>query len=153
MFEVILAASAPTSAIAGLWFWDSDYGRAAWQWFGAIAAIAALLKPFISPARSIKEFEGVVVGYRALEYDLMEIKSLIEQKQKFDAILQTEFRKALQREKALVGRAPETREKVAVKVKCEDEVRMELPDDCFFTPENQDDRQENPATAAAATTH
>jgi hypothetical protein len=65
----------------------------------------------------------------------MEIKTLIEQRGKFDQTLQSEFKKALQREKTLVAKTPETRENKRVKKACEQEVRQELPAEQFFVPE------------------
>ncbi len=108
--ELVLLASAPSSAIAGLWFWDNEYGKVVWRYLGVIAAIAALLKPLLGLTKRIRELENVVAGYRTLEYDLLEIKTLIEQKQRYDAPLQAEFKKAIQREKVLAGKTPETRE-------------------------------------------
>lgn len=133
--ECVLLVSAPSSAVAGLWFWDTDTGRVAWQYLGGIAAFAAVLKPLLAFTKRIKEYEGVLSGYRVLEFDLGEIKTLVEQKQKYDASLQAEFKKALQRERALVAKAPETRENQKVKVQCEDEVLRELPADSFFVPQ------------------
>jgi hypothetical protein len=133
--ELLLLITAPTSAIAGLWFWNTDYGRITWKCLGIAAAVAALLKPLLALTKKIKDFESVVAGYRTLEYDLREIQDLIVQRGKYDASLQGDFKKALQREKALVGRTPETRENSAVKAECEAEVRRELPDDSFFVPE------------------
>jgi len=133
--EFVLLASAPSSAVAGLWFWDQPLGKIAWQYFGVVAAIAALTKPLLTLPKQIKEFESVLSGYRVLEYDLMEIKVLVEQKQRYDAQLQTEFKKAMQREKTLVGKTPETREKLKIKSLCEAEVLQELPRESFFVPE------------------
>jgi hypothetical protein len=133
--ELVLLASAPSSAIAGLWFWDQPLGKAAWQYLGVVAAVSVLLKPLLALPKKIKEFESVLAGYRMLEYDLMEIKVLVEQKRKYDAGLQAEFKKALQREKTLVGKTPETREHVKVKQFCEAEVLQELPKQSFFVPE------------------
>lgn len=141
-FEILALATAPTSAVAGLWFWQAEYGKVAWQWLGCIAAFAVLVKPAYAPGRKIKQYEGVVVGYRALEYDLMEIKTLIEQKGRYDASLQSDFKRALQREKVLVGRNPETTSNLRVLTKCEQEVRNELPDNCFITPGERDVRPE-----------
>ncbi|MBI3666660.1 MAG: hypothetical protein HY236_10635 [Acidobacteria bacterium] len=133
--ELVLLATAPSSAIAGLWFWETTYGKLAWQYLGIVAAIAAILKPLLGLTKRIKEYESVLSGYRTLEYDLMEIKSLVEQKQKYDAALQSDLKKALQREKVLVGKTPETRESHNIKRRCELEVRRELPRECFFVPE------------------
>jgi hypothetical protein len=120
--EFLLLATAPSSAIAGLWF--------------IVAAIAAVTKPLLGLTKKIKDYEGILSGYRTLEYDLMEIKSLVEQKGKYDSSLQSEFKKALQREKTLVARNPETREWKWVKRKCEAEVRQELPPECFIVPKD-----------------
>ncbi len=133
--ELVLLATAPSSAIAGLWLWESTHGRQVWQYLGIIAAIAAVLKPLLSLTRRIKEMESVLTGYRALDFELMEIKSSIEQKRKYDGALQADFRKALQRERILVGKTPETREKESVKRKCEVEVLEELPSKSFYVPE------------------
>ncbi len=135
LLEMILLAAAPTSAIAGLWFWETITGKLVWQYFGIVAALAALIKPGLGLTKKIKDFESTVNGYRTLEFDLMEIKGNIEQKGKYDAALQADFRKALQREKTLIGRTPETRERARVKAPAEAEVRRELPDEAFFIPE------------------
>jgi len=37
-----------------------------------IAAVAAVAKPLLNLAKRIKEYEGVLSGYRMLEYDLRE---------------------------------------------------------------------------------
>ena len=133
--ELVLLASAPSSAVAGLWFWQTRHGELAWRYIGIVAAVAAVLKPVRSLTKRIKELEGAVSGYRALEYDLREIKSLVEQKGKYDVALQSELKKALQREKILVGKTPEPWEDQKLKRKCELEVRQELPPKSFFVPE------------------
>jgi hypothetical protein len=133
--ELVLAIAAPTSAVAGLWFWNLTYGKLAWRYLGIIAAAAAVLKPPLSLAKRIKDYESVLSGYRMLDFDLMEMKCLIEQRQKYDSGLQAEFKRILQREKTLVGKTPETRENERVKKACKREVLRELPKESFFIPE------------------
>ena len=134
--ELVLLITAPSSAVAGLWFWNTDIGKVTWQLLGVIAAFAAVSKPLLALTKRIKEYESVLSGYRILEFDLMEIKSLVEQQQKYDAGLRTEFMKALQRERTLVGKTPETRENQKIKRECESEVLQELPANSFFVPED-----------------
>jgi hypothetical protein len=62
LIEVVLLASAPTSAIAGLWFLQDPVGKILWQWFGVIAAVAAVLKPVLGFSKQLKEFEGILSG-------------------------------------------------------------------------------------------
>jgi hypothetical protein len=135
VLEYILLATAPSSAVAGLWFWNTDLGKTVWQSLGILAAIAAVVKPPLNLTKRIKDYEAILVGYRTLEYDLMEIKTLVEQRGKYDQTLQSELRKAIQREKALVARTPETRENKKIKRNCQEEVLQELPTDRFFVPE------------------
>jgi len=135
--DFVLLATAPSSAIAGLWFWNTEYGRLVWQWLGAVAALAAISKPLLSLTKRIKDYEGILSGYRTLEYDLMEIKSLVEQKKKYDQPLQAELKKAIHREKTLIAKNPETRESARVKRACENEVRQELPHESFFIPKEE----------------
>lgn len=134
--EGSLAVTAPSSAVAGLWFWSTDYGRPIWQTMGVLAAILAAAKPLLSYTKRIKDYESILSGYRSLEYDLMEIKTLVEQKGKYDATMQAELRKAVQREKLLVGKNPESREDKKTKKVCEEEVLRELPSESFFVPED-----------------
>jgi hypothetical protein len=133
--EFVLLASAPSSAIAGLWFWNTNTGMLVWQGLSVIAAIAAVLKPLLGLTKRIKDYEISLSGYRGFEYDLMQIRTLIEQKQKYDQSLQNEFRKALEREKTLVIKTPETREDRRLRRECHEEVLRELPPERFFVPE------------------
>jgi hypothetical protein len=103
---------------------------------GVLAAILAAAKPLLSYTKRIKDYESILSGYRSLEYDLMEIKTLVEQKGKYDATMQAELRKAVQREKLLVGKNPESREDKKTKKVCEEEVLRELPSESFFVPED-----------------
>ncbi len=134
--EMVLAASAPTSAVAGLWFWSTDLGKLLWQWLGVAAALAAIAKPLLGLTKRIKDYENLLSGYRSLDYDLMEIKSLIEQKRKYDASLQGDFKRALAKERVLVGKNPESRECRRVKETCEKAVIIELPAESFYVPED-----------------
>ncbi|MBK8636811.1 MAG: hypothetical protein IPN92_00515 [Chromatiaceae bacterium] len=133
--DLILLATAPSSAIAGLWFWSTSIGSLVWQYFGVIAAATAVVKPLLALPKKIKDYEGVLAGYRGLEYDLMEIKTIVEQKRTYDKTQQEEFRKAIRREKSLVSKPPETRENATVKRACEEEVLRELPSESFFVPQ------------------
>ena len=133
--ELLLLATAPSSVIAGLWFWNTDGGQLAWQILAIPAAIAAVLKPLLHLTKKIKDYEGVLSGYRILEFDLRELKIGIEQKQKYDSALQAEFKRAQQRERTLIGKNPESREDARIRKICQEEVIKELPAETFYVPE------------------
>lgn len=132
--ELLLLATAPSSAIAAFWFWDTEYGKHVWQIMGGLAAFAAVAKPLLGLTKRIKDYESLLSGYRMLEYDLGEIKSSIEQKQKYDQTMQSELKKVLQRERTLIAKNPENREIKWIKRRCEIEVARELPTDGFYIP-------------------
>jgi hypothetical protein len=133
--ELCVLVATPTSVVAGLWFWKLEVGQTVWQWLGAIAAVAAVVKQLLGLTKRIKEYESVLAGYRVLEYDLRELKDNIERKRKFDPALQSELRRIIQREKALAGKSPEPIEHKKTKRICEEEVNEEFPVDRFFIPE------------------
>jgi hypothetical protein len=135
MLDVILALTAPSSAIAGLWFWETASGKIAWRYLGVIAAVVAVVKPLFRLTKRIGALEGLVAGYRLLDFEYMQLKASIEQKGTFDAALQGQYRQLSDREKEFVVRNPESRENVRVKKKCEREVLLELPTNQFFLPQ------------------
>jgi hypothetical protein len=134
--EAALLVAAPSSAVAVLGVWNTGAGHLAWQILSAIAAVLAVLKLPLGLTKRIKDYEGTLSGYRTLQFDLMELRTSIEQRRKYDPTLQAEFRKALQREKALVSRTPEATESKRIKALCEAEVKRELPSNAFFVPED-----------------
>lgn len=133
--DFILMLAAPSSAVAGLWFWEYPFGKIAWQYLGAVAAFVAIIKPLLGLTKKIKAYEELRSGYRTLEHDLHEISELIIQKGKYDTKIQEEFRKALKRKGILVGKEPDSKENKSLKRRCEQEVLKELPVDSFFVPE------------------
>lgn len=133
--ELLLATTAPSSAIAGLWVWQTASGKEAWLGLGVLTAVVAVTKPLLGLTKRIKEFEGVLSGYRLLDFDLMQLKSRIEQKQTYNSALEADFDKISDRERALVKDTPEPRAKQNVTKACEAEVIRELPKDHFFVPQ------------------
>jgi hypothetical protein len=52
--EFLLSATAPSSAIAALFFWNTEYGQTAWKYLAIVAAITAVAKPLLNLAKRIK---------------------------------------------------------------------------------------------------
>jgi len=134
--ETILLITAPSSAIAGLWFWETPVGQNIWQYLGVASAIIAVLKPSLSLTKKIKKYEEVLSGYKALEHDLHEIKELIAQKLKYDREMQNDFKKALKRKGVLVNKEPGEKIDKKLIACCQKEVDSELPAEKFYVPED-----------------
>lgn len=135
VLELILLCSAPTSTVAGLWFWETDIGHEVWKYFGVIAAFSAVIKPLLSLPKKMKEYGYLLSGYRTLEHDLQEIKSSIAHKKNYDKVAYADYNNAMKRKGVLVGKDPDAKENMKIKQKCEKEVLSELPSDAFYVPE------------------
>jgi hypothetical protein len=133
--EIVLAISAPSSAIAGLWFWQYSMGQVVWKIFAVIAAFFAILKPFLKLPERIKRFEETLTGYRTLDNDLQNIAVKIRQQGTYDEEIKGQFDRAFNRKIAISTQEPEVREKIKLKNNCEAEVLSELPHAHFYIPE------------------
>jgi len=134
--DSVLLITAPSSAVAGLWFWETPLGQSLWHYFGAVSAIIAVLKPSLALTKKIKKYEEVLSGYRALEHDLLEIKELVAQKLKYDKEMQNDFKKALKRKGVLVNKEPAEKIDKKLQSYCQKEVDSELPCENFYVPED-----------------
>lgn len=133
--ETTLAIFAPSSAVAGLWFWRMEYGKMVWLFFGAITAVLSAIKPILGLTKRIKAFEGILSGYRLLEHEIRTLMISIEQKRKYDSVLQTEFKRIHEREKPLISQNIEAYPVERVRKQCQERVESELPPNIFFIPE------------------
>jgi hypothetical protein len=60
--DVFVAVSAPTSAVAGFWFFDTQMGHLVWQAMTLLATGLAVSKPFLKFSSKIKKFEQALSG-------------------------------------------------------------------------------------------
>ena len=132
--DVVLAITTPTSTVARLVFFKTGVGAIVWGYILAGAAVVAAVKPTLSLTRKIKELEGAAVGYRGLDFELLEIKQSVEHKRCYDKSLEREFEKATERLRHLIARTPIDKPKVRLLARCQAEVDHELPVESFFVP-------------------
>ncbi|MFC5474644.1 hypothetical protein [Paraherbaspirillum soli] len=135
--EILIAITAPTSAVAGIWFFKTDIGKILWVSLSAIATIAAVIKPFLGLPTRIKNIEHSLSGYRALESDLGDIVDQIKFDRGYTKPAQKMFDVAQKRKKLLVGSSPENRQNKALIEKYTSDVNKELPPNFFFVPRVQ----------------
>lgn len=134
--ELILAISAPTSAVAGLVFWKTEIGAVLWRVFAVIAALVAVAKPLLGVANKIAKLEEILVGYKSFEHDLQCLTIAINQERKYAEVNQQRFSELLEKKRELITRNKvEIRDKRLLRI-CQQEVRSELPPESFFIPED-----------------
>ena len=132
--DFILMVTAPSSTVAGLWFWNFPIGEIIWRYFGIIAALAALLKPLLSLSKKIKNYSDILAGYRILEHELSSIKEQVMLSGIYNKKMQEKFLRILEKEKDLIAKDPDSTIDQKLRRKCTVEVNEELPAQVFFVP-------------------
>lgn len=133
--ELLIAITAPTSAITGLWLLKTDAGQELWKYIAALAAIAAVLKPLFRLPQRIKTLEQTLSGYRALEYDVEQIVNRIKSEGVYSKSCKSMLDEAQKKKKALVVNPAENNQNKKLIERLYLEVNSELPMESFFVPE------------------
>lgn len=133
--ELLIAITAPTSAITGFWLLKTEAGQDTWKYIAALAAIAAVLKPLLRLPQHIKTLEQTLSGYRALEYDLEQIVNRIKSEGTYSKACKSMLDDAQKKKKALVVNPAENNQDKKLIERLYLEVNSELPMESFFVPE------------------
>ena len=134
LVELIVAITAPSSSIAGLFFWDSDYGQYIWKILGILAAVFSVVKPLLNLTDKIRKYSETLIGYRVIFNDLQSIMYQIKQKGEFTDLLQKDFNRVLELKKEISINEPEIVEDENLKDRFQNEVLVEFPTENFFIP-------------------
>jgi hypothetical protein len=131
--ELILAFAA-SSAVGGLWLFESTWGGVAWRWLGAVAAILSVYQVVGKRADRIQSLEKRVSGFRALDFDLSRLVTRAQQRAAYDDELNNYFEAILDRKREIVlsYQDPSTNGKLLDR--CMKEVLEEIPVDSLFVP-------------------
>ncbi|WP_157653609.1 hypothetical protein [Burkholderia ubonensis] len=135
ILEITLLVTAPTSAVAGLWLFQTVPGTYVWHGLAGLSAVIATVRPVFQMTNKIKAYEATISAYRTLEYDLETIRQKIEHRGVYDDKLQSEFLKALERQKQADAGSPERVPNDRIRHLCTQEVLSEMPVNSFFVPE------------------
>ncbi|MCP3715445.1 hypothetical protein [Paraburkholderia sp. CNPSo 3281] len=133
--DTALVIAAPTSAVAGLWFFKTDMGRHVWQALGTFSAFVAAIRPAIQFRRTLKAYETTIASYQALEYDLETIRRKIEQRGTYDEELKADYLRALERQRHIDISSPDKIANSRLLKTCTAAVMSEMPASAFFVPE------------------
>ncbi len=135
LMQLILAATVPSSAIAGFELWDFGLGKYAWEILVSLSSLIAFIQPFIGLQKKIKKLDELTVGYKILYFDLIDIKQKIEEEQKYTSSHQRLFKAARNRRKKLEIKETGLWQNNKLRNECQDKVKSELPAKYFYVPE------------------
>ena len=133
--EIVLAATASGSAIAGLAFWNTGPGKSVWQVLIVVSAVLAVAKPLLKYTERIQRLEELIADYRVVEHDLKKIEVAVRQRRSYDQKLHERFIVVMERMNDLVQKKGEYNVNEELRARCEKEVARELPSTHFFVPE------------------
>ncbi len=134
IFEIAIAITTPTGAIAALWFWNTDWGAVLWKVLLVIASICSVLKPILKLQSKCAYFHQILTEYRLLHHDLDQLIYNVKCEKQFDKSFKDSFEKINQRERKLIADSQTVDNQRAVD-KFQDEINAQLADYEFFIPE------------------
>jgi len=85
--EYILMATAPSSAIAGLVFWNTTYGKTAWSILICVTAIIAVAKPLLKLSDKLGKLQKVVTLYKSVEFQVESLENDIKRYDEYSTIM------------------------------------------------------------------
>jgi hypothetical protein len=137
LLEYSLLATAPTSAVAGLFFFQTTVGAIIWKYALAITAFLGVAKPLLQLSKKLEKLNEIVLGYRYLGYDLREIGNQIRRKKQYDSAVAKEFLQAQKKMQSISQQEPIDRIDEKLRDKCYAKVLEEFPTDNFFIPDDE----------------
>ena len=133
--QLIIAASLPSSAIAGFQIWTEGPGNYIWSGVLVLASTLAFLQPFLKLSEKIKKYDSILNGYLMLDYDLQELRGKISNSGKYTASHKKLFEQALKRKNSVGIKEQGIELDKKLRNRCTIEVKKELPAENFFVPE------------------
>ena len=90
--EYGLMATAPGSAVAGLVFWSTSYGKGVWAVLTTVAAFLAVAKPLLRLSDRLSQLQNVVVKYRLIDCRLEALTNDIRREDRYSGDLVASFK-------------------------------------------------------------
>lgn len=135
IIELIISISTPTSAIAGIWFMQTEHGQQLFKILIAVAAILSAIKPFLKLPKRIKDYDHCFSTYKSFEFDVEQIIIKIKQDQKYSDQAKKMLSAAQTRKGKIISSSPNYKIDEYLRGECQRKVINELPSNSFFIPE------------------
>ena len=135
-FEFFLGLATPSAgiAVADLVYWKTETIGEFWQILVAIAALVAIVKPFLKFSEKIEKLKGVTTEYVSLKHDLNVLILSIKERGKFEDDLKSIFWLAMEKIGRVKAQYIELKIDKKLQDECTEEVDEENPVNAFFVP-------------------
>ncbi len=134
LMEFIILIAAPSSAVAGLWFWEHPIGKEFWKYLGAIAAFTIIFKQAFQLTKKMKDYSNTLVNYKSLEQDLFVLVELIKSKENYTEKHVADYERALKKKASISANSPDGKIDTKLKKRCQSIVNKKLPPETFWVP-------------------
>jgi len=138
LLEILLAVTAPGSAIAGYAAWQEGLGYWIWMILGTIAALFSLAKPVLKLGHQLERLEKAAQAYAGLDGDCQELTSEIRHQRTYDDQHYDQFLRLMKKRNDFKQTMADEAENRKLISRLQDEVAEELPTDSFFVPGDDD---------------
>jgi len=132
--EFILAASAPSGAV-GVIFFQTVLSGILWSILLATASIIAIAKPIFNIPNKIQKYSELLGAWRQLDDELNKLKICVKLNSDYSAEARRDFLLLLEVKSSIVKQEAKEEEDRKLKKRCYEQVKLELPDDDYFVPE------------------
>src|SRR6266536_3221105 len=133
VLEIIIAIGATSSGVSGLTLWQEPYGKAIWGIITLISGILAVAKPILQLNKKVERYSKLFTGHLDNSLRLGALATKIRRKRELSADMVQEFELAEQRFVEL-SREDDPNTVLRVHKKCEDAVRLAIPDTVLWFP-------------------
>lgn len=131
--EYVVAASSST-AVAGLWFFESVAGGYLWKALVTLAALCSLYQAVSKPSERVRKVEERAMKYRALDFDLQNLVQRIREDRIYGKQASEQFAAIVDRRTRLATSYVDTPVEVKLRDRVRNEVLAELPAGRFYVP-------------------
>lgn len=132
--EYMLAATAPSSAIAGLVFWTTAYGKTAWSILIIVTAFLALGKPLLKLSGRLDKLQKVVTQYKSVDFQLEALGNDIRREENYSGAMVNIYKNLANQVREISKDEPIQSVDQDLRKSCYREVNKELPLTYFYVP-------------------
>jgi hypothetical protein len=136
VLDIVVAISASGTIAAWSVFKDGG-GSFAWKTFAAVAAVVAVVKPFLRLSKDVERYSELVVGYAAVYFDMKAIVQDIKTEGRVTDEAWARFSVVRQRTKDL-GLKDDLIPKRKLHQRCFHEVNNQIPSATLWWPIEED---------------
>lgn len=134
--DIAIAIFTPSSAVAGIFFWDTQAGRIVWNILISLASVLAVSKPLLKFDKQVKALIISLGGYTRLLHDLEDLKTNIRQEGCYDDKLKSRFMRIRNKKRKIYQNTALIELSEKEQAKLFNEVKRKAPVDRFFIPED-----------------